>query len=167
MKGKIIYRFNGEILKRIEDFPDYAVSSRGFIYRGIKYGLLPESYKQFRMRTYKNKKGFHTVQLSREGKRKIFYVHRLVGEYFVDNPKGKKYLIHIDGNKDNNSADNLRWVSSIKKEKKMKNTGKRDILTVSISSEIKEKLFEIADKKGKTASDIVEELLKKYLSEEE
>ncbi|SNZ03717.1 CopG-like RHH_1 or ribbon-helix-helix domain-containing protein, RHH_5 [Persephonella hydrogeniphila] len=167
MKGKFIYRFDGEILKQIEDFPDYAISNKGFVYRGLKYGLLPDSYKQFRMKTFKNKKGFHTIQLSNRGKKKLFYVHRLVGEYFVENKEGKKYLVHIDGNKDNNSADNLKWVSSIRKEKKLKKTDKRDILTVSINPEVKEKLFEIAEKKGKTVSSMVEELLKRYLEEEE
>ena len=48
MKGKVIYRFGDEILKQIEDFPNYAVSSKGFIYRKIKDGLLPDSYKEFR-----------------------------------------------------------------------------------------------------------------------
>jgi Mor family transcriptional regulator len=36
-------------------------------------------------------------------------LHRLVCETFHPNPEGYTYVEHIDGNKENNSADNVRW----------------------------------------------------------
>ena len=41
------------------------------------------------------------------------YVHRLVALAFVKNPKPEIYkeVDHIDGNKENNRADNLRWTN--------------------------------------------------------
>lgn len=38
-------------------------------------------------------------------------LHRLVAEAFVPNPEGKPCVDHIDGDRQNNSLDNLRWVS--------------------------------------------------------
>ena len=166
MKGKIIYRFGDEVLKQIDGFPNYAVSNKGFIYRGIKHGLLENSYIQFRMKTHKNKNGFHTVQLSKNGKRKVFFVHRLVGEYFVENKNNKKYILHIDGNKDNNRSENLKWVSIPPRKKEMKVSGKKDILSIAVDSALKEKILKIAEKEGKTVSQIIRDILEKYIGEE-
>lgn len=46
-------------------------------------------------------------------KQKNVYLHREIGKAFVDNPdpENKTQINHIDGNKHNNSADNLEWVT--------------------------------------------------------
>lgn len=46
------------------------------------------------------------------GKKKRVYAHRLVALTYIDNPKNKKEVNHIDGNKLNNNIDNLEWASA-------------------------------------------------------
>lgn len=47
------------------------------------------------------------------GKRKNFYIHRLVASAFVANNCKGDTVNHIDGNKQNNSPNNLEWLSHI------------------------------------------------------
>lgn len=60
-----------------------------------------------------NNSGYLRVSLSQVGEAKYFSVHRLVAIYFVpnDDPLEKNTVDHIDGNKQNNNAENLRWLS--------------------------------------------------------
>ncbi|NPA12670.1 MAG: helix-turn-helix domain-containing protein [Aquificae bacterium] len=193
MDKKLI--FGDEEIVQIEGFPSYGVSNKGYIYKNFNKGLLPESYKGFRMRTYKNKKGYHTVQLSNRGKRKVFLLHRLVAKYFLPNEKGYKYVIHKDGNKDNNSVDNLQWsqtserkgneviedkilqmlekgypVRKIAKELGISESkvravkSKREVLTVYILKEEKDRLLQIAKENGYSLSQLLQQVIKEFLN---
>ena len=57
-------------------------------------------------------KGYHYAHLKKDGTSKGFRIHRLVALHFIGEPPGPEYQInHIDGNKANNRADNLEWVT--------------------------------------------------------
>ena len=40
---------------------------------------------------------------------KTFKVHRLVAGAFLPNPDNLPYVLHIDGNRENNICTNLEW----------------------------------------------------------
>lgn len=56
-----------------------------------------------------NKTGYLVVHLRNRDEEKHPSVHRLVAEHFIDNPENKPTVNHIDGNKQNNSVNNLEW----------------------------------------------------------
>lgn len=58
-----------------------------------------------------DKKGYLTVDLYENSKRKTKRVHRLVAEAFIPNPYDKPEINHIDGDKHNNTMSNLEWVT--------------------------------------------------------
>ena len=64
----------------------------------------------------KNSKGYHQVNLSKNGTVKRFNVHTLVAYMFIPNPENKLYIDHIIPMKNGgtNSVSNLRWIVSKK-----------------------------------------------------
>lgn len=56
--------------------------------------------------------GYSQIVLSKDGIRKTFRINVLVAKLFVENPLKKSYVNHIDGNKKNNQASNLEWVTA-------------------------------------------------------
>ena len=62
---------------------------------------------------FKDKDGYRRCSLNINGKRHLAYIHRIIAYTFVDNPdpKHKTQVDHVDGDKLNNSPENLRWVT--------------------------------------------------------
>lgn len=61
-----------------------------------------------RVKPQKNGKGYLRVSIAG----KLEFVHRLVAAQYVPNPENKPQVNHKDGNKLNNSAENLEWVTN-------------------------------------------------------
>jgi hypothetical protein len=56
------------------------------------------------------KNNYYAIKLCVNGVNKKFYLHRLIAQAFIPNPKNKREINHIDGNKQNNNILNLEWV---------------------------------------------------------
>lgn len=101
-------------------------------------------------------KGYVEISLSKEGKRKYTTLHRLLAETFIKNEHNKKCVNHKDGNKLNNSLDNLEWCTYSENIKHAFDTGlkkpRRNGLTYEQHHKVKVKHIE----SGKTFNSIKE-----------
>lgn len=57
-------------------------------------------------------RGYERVCLFKYERNRRYKVHRLVAMAFIPNPYNKPQVNHKDGNKRNNSVDNLEWVTN-------------------------------------------------------
>jgi len=78
------------------------IENKGAI--GGKYKIKGKSRSQSISKT-----GYYICTLCKNGKERTFKVHRLIAEAFIDNPNNLPIINHKDGNKLNNSIDNLEW----------------------------------------------------------
>jgi hypothetical protein len=83
----------------------YAISNRGRI---VSFKTKIEEGYILRPRLTQ---GYPSVTIGREDNRQNYYLHRLVAEYFTKKNSPKhSFVIHLDHKKENNKADNLKWV---------------------------------------------------------
>lgn len=99
-----------EILHPAYQLSNYMISDQGRVHNITRQtysigSLVPSGYRHFAFIT--------------DEKRQItLTIHRLVALAFVDNPNGFDIVDHIDGNKQNNAASNLQWVTNQKNMQK-------------------------------------------------
>lgn len=56
--------------------------------------------------------GYKWARVTMDGKQKSVFIHRLVARAYVPNPKNKPQVHHKNGDKFDNRAENLEWVTS-------------------------------------------------------
>lgn len=100
-------------VKTINHFPNYFVTSDGRIFskertvtrkNGVKM-----TYHAKEIRPTDNGTGYKSVMLYNTKRKVRVYVHRIVAQAFIPNPKKLPQINHKDENKANNRADNLEW----------------------------------------------------------
>ena len=98
-----------EVWKDIEGYEGkYQVSNLG------RVKSLRDSHGKYRelIMTGRNEgHGYLKVSLYKNGKSKGIKIHRLVALAFIPNPDNKHFVDHINGIRNDNRVENLRWVT--------------------------------------------------------
>ena len=102
-----------EIWKPAKGYEDcYEISNLGnvkSIPRMVKNGRGVHLSKERILKGIRDKDGYLRVRLYNNAGGRIFSVHRLVAEHFIENPQGYKEVNHKNELKTDNRASNLEW----------------------------------------------------------
>ena len=97
-----------EVWKPIKDYEGlYEISNLGRV-KSLNY---KKTGKEKILKNVENNYGYLMVGLTKNGKQKLFLVHRLVAEAFIPNPENKPCIDHINTIRTKNYVWNLRWVT--------------------------------------------------------
>jgi hypothetical protein len=105
-----------EVWKDVSGFEGaYQVSNRGRVKsleRVVKSRWAKGCTYHEKMLSLKTKNRYCKVVLRLNGELKNALIHRLVAQAFIPNPKNLPEVNHIDGDTNNNAADNLEWCNA-------------------------------------------------------
>ena len=130
--------------KQLKQFDNqYSVTETGVVYslKGNKKELIGKI----------STSGYREVVINHKGKKKYLLVHRLVAENFIQNEFNARTVNHKDGNKQNNTIENLEWCSDSMNLIHARNNG---LLHTKIDNETAEQI--------KNDNGTIRELSKKY-----
>lgn len=118
-----------ELWKPIDGFEGmYEVSSHGRVRslnRSVKTVRGLWTYKGKILSQYVGNNGYSCTRIREKGF--LALVHRLVADAFIPNPDNLNTVDHIDGDKQNNRASNLRWMSLSNNVKRFWKGVRRDV----------------------------------------
>jgi hypothetical protein len=133
--------------KRIEGVDDPAEIDRDGRLRLRSLDINGKTFKNVPLKpSSRLASGFVYIMLRSGGKPRPFYIHRLVAELFVDNPRGYSFVKFIDGNKFNFSAKNLEWIKSPPRKKTGNKIGPREASAIRKAITRGERNIDIARK---------------------
>lgn len=83
------------------------------LYKVSECGKVLNTKSNRLMKSYFHGRGYDRISLTSQGLQRNHYVHRLVGDAFLEPPENvnQNQINHIDGNKNNNHFSNLEWTS--------------------------------------------------------
>lgn len=120
-----------EVWKDVVGFEGlYKISNKGNVYSVERKDSIGRKISGRILKPLSHIDGYLQVQLYKNGKIKNKYIHRLVAEAFIPNPKSFLEINHLDEIKDNNELSNLEWCT----REHNNNYGKR---TEKVSKKVK------------------------------
>ena len=90
---------------------EHWASIDGYLNYQVSWWGRVENTKTGRILKPGTSRGYRFVQLSKNGKVKIHYIHKLVAKEWVLNPEEKKCIDHRDGDRADNHFENLRYAT--------------------------------------------------------
>jgi hypothetical protein len=134
----------------IKNWEEYLIYNDGRVY-SIKSNIF--------IKITDNGNGYKKVSIWQNGINGQFYIHRLVAQHFIDNPDNKKYVDHIDRNKDNNHYTNIRWVTASENINNIAGESRYSVIRTSKwhNKELRYKVVELR-LKGLKVSEVAKEL---------
>lgn len=107
--------------KPIQENSSYKVDKKGNVYN-----------HDYKLSTHISPSGYNRISLAMNDgtttKRQNKYVHRLVAEAWIPNPKNLPFVNHINANKIDNRVENLEWCTASQNmlhDSKLRGTGKK------------------------------------------
>lgn len=89
--------------RKIEGYDNYLISN---------FGKVKNDNTKILLKTH-IKNGYCAVPLLRYNKGKRYFIHRLIGNAFIQNPKNLPFINHKNQKRDDNRIENLEWVTNI------------------------------------------------------
>ena len=93
---------NREKWKSVDGFANYEISNCGRVRNATTERILTP---------IDNGRGYLRVGLQKNSKRNLRMIHVLLANAFIENPHNKPCVDHIDGNRQNNCLENLRFAT--------------------------------------------------------
>jgi len=93
--------YTNEIWKQLYEHDLYEISN---------FGRIRNKNNKYIANLNLTDNGYQCAKFQQNTKPITIVIHRMVGKYFIPNLENKPDILHIDKNKLNNKADNLKWV---------------------------------------------------------